>query len=181
MINSFHFSRTDPNFFAVNQSVCLNSIWQILSWTLYYWWWKNCCITWDKWNLVNNEINVLSAGEGFQPSTVWCTEKELNDSMMINDVCFCKKYSISFLYTSDVHEMHWWVVWRISPTSILKTTHPMGNVNIRSILNAWCCSLDLSLHKMGGVYSTSHKKRGKHSENDVVWTNCFFSAWFYPG
>lgn len=49
--------------------------------------------------------------------------------------------------------MHWWVFWRISTTSILKTTHSMGNVNIRSILNSWCCSkgvFRISLHKMGG-------------------------------
>jgi len=35
-----------------------------------YCWWKKSCITWDVWNPINNEINYLSTGAGFLPSTV---------------------------------------------------------------------------------------------------------------
>ena len=36
----------------------------------YYGWWLKSCTTWDVENLVNNGINYLSTGAGFQPSTV---------------------------------------------------------------------------------------------------------------
>ncbi len=40
-------------------------------WTLwYYCWWLKSCTTWDVWNPINNGINYLSTGAGFQPSTV---------------------------------------------------------------------------------------------------------------
>ena len=34
-------------------------------------WWLKSCTTRDVWNPVNNGINYLSTGAGFQPSTVW--------------------------------------------------------------------------------------------------------------
>ena len=47
-----------------------------------YWyccWWLKSCTTWDVWNHVNNGINYLSTGAGFQPSTVsllfWRTKR----------------------------------------------------------------------------------------------------------
>ena len=36
-----------------------------------YCWWLKSCTTWDVWNLINNGINYISTGAGFQPSTVW--------------------------------------------------------------------------------------------------------------
>ncbi len=36
-----------------------------------YCWWLKSCTTWDVWNPINNGINYLSTGAGFQPSTVW--------------------------------------------------------------------------------------------------------------
>ena len=38
-----------------------------------YCWWKKSCTTWDVWNSINNGINYLSTGAGFQPSTVSCS------------------------------------------------------------------------------------------------------------
>ena len=38
----------------------------------YYCWWLKSCTTWDVWNPINNGINYLSTGAGFQPSTVVC-------------------------------------------------------------------------------------------------------------
>ncbi len=35
-----------------------------------YCWWLKSCTTWDVWNPINNGINYLSTGAGFQPSTV---------------------------------------------------------------------------------------------------------------
>ena len=32
-------------------------------------WWLKSCTTWDVWNPINNGINYLSTGAGFQPST----------------------------------------------------------------------------------------------------------------
>ena len=40
-----------------------------------YCWWKKSCTTWDVWNPINNGINYLSAGAGFQPSTVVPTNR----------------------------------------------------------------------------------------------------------
>ena len=40
-------------------------------------WWLKSCNTWDVWNLINNGINYLSTGAGFQPSTgchLWSAE-----------------------------------------------------------------------------------------------------------
>ena len=39
----------------------------------WYCWWLKSCTTWDVENPVNNRINYLSTGAGFQPSTVWNT------------------------------------------------------------------------------------------------------------
>ena len=36
----------------------------------YCWWLKSQTTTWDVWNPINNGINYLSTGAGFQPSTV---------------------------------------------------------------------------------------------------------------
>ena len=38
----------------------------------YWWycWWLKSCTTWDVWNPINNGVNYLSTGAGFQPSTV---------------------------------------------------------------------------------------------------------------
>ena len=36
----------------------------------FYGWWLKSCTTWDVWNPINNGINYLSTGAGFQPSTV---------------------------------------------------------------------------------------------------------------
>ena len=38
-----------------------------------YCWRLKSCTTWDVWNPINNGINYLSTGAGFQPSTVWKT------------------------------------------------------------------------------------------------------------
>ena len=35
-----------------------------------YCWWLKSCSTWDVWNPINNGINYLPTGAGFQPSTV---------------------------------------------------------------------------------------------------------------
>ena len=42
----------------------------IFAFQLKYCWWKISCTTWDVKNPVNNGINYLSTGAGFQPSTV---------------------------------------------------------------------------------------------------------------
>ncbi len=44
-----------------------NLNWMMLEW---YCWWLKSCTTWDVWNPINNGINYLSTGAGFQPSTV---------------------------------------------------------------------------------------------------------------
>ena len=44
-------------------------------WIHQYCWWKKSCTTWDVWNPINNGINYLSAGAGFQPSTVVPTNR----------------------------------------------------------------------------------------------------------
>ena len=36
----------------------------------HYCWCLKSCTTWDVWNPINNGINYLSTGAGFQPSTV---------------------------------------------------------------------------------------------------------------
>ncbi len=41
-----------------------------LIWGRSYCWWLKSCTTWDVWNPINNGINYLSTGAGFQPSTV---------------------------------------------------------------------------------------------------------------
>ncbi len=38
----------------------------------YCWWLKSQTTTWDVWNPINNGINYLYTGAGFQPSTVFC-------------------------------------------------------------------------------------------------------------
>ena len=38
-------------------------------WELWYCWWLKSYTTWDVWNPINNGINYLSTGAGFQPST----------------------------------------------------------------------------------------------------------------
>ena len=46
----------------------------------WYCWWLKSCTTRDVWNPVNNGINCLSTGAGFQPSTVGVQSKPFSSA-----------------------------------------------------------------------------------------------------
>ena len=56
--------------FTSKQTQCLHFYPRVRESVVWYFGWKKSCTTWDVSNLVDNEINYLSTGAGFQPSTV---------------------------------------------------------------------------------------------------------------
>ena len=57
-----------PNSFLISVTYFLKLL-HVLTNAKYYCWWKKSCTTWDVQNPVNEEINYLSTGRGFPPSS----------------------------------------------------------------------------------------------------------------
>ena len=80
----------------------------------WYCWWLKSRTTWDVWNPINNGINYLSTGAGFQPSRVsWILEvistkfvlQSSKDSWMVTIFCDSDMYN-----SSNYH-----FIWSYSP------------------------------------------------------------------
>ncbi len=52
-----------------------------------YCWWLKSCTTCDVWNPINNGINYLSTGAGFQPSTVWFPQPNPHPGHSEHSIC----------------------------------------------------------------------------------------------
>ena len=66
---------------------------------LKYCWWLKSYTTWDIWNPINNGINYLSTGAGFQPSTVLIS-MILGSRFSFFNVCFFSEVFCSLASTS---------------------------------------------------------------------------------
>ena len=136
-------------------------------------WWKKSCTTWDVWISVNNEIFActISAGAGFQPSTVWFIYSLPRTNVVLMCPTFLHGLSIMTIFTIDSRSIKslkplsddsptdiW--VWPAWPKKLL--------VPQKSLVRCWGVSARQCLSHWGGLLIWVFANKKIHANYEVL-------------